>query len=152
PNIHEWIIAALGAQSAGGVLVPFSTRMKGAEAAYVLNKSRARILLTMGEFLGTNYVKMLRGHDLPALEKVVVLRGQEQGTEAWSAFLAAGSAVSPGAARAAAAAVRSEDLSDILFTSGTTGNPKGVMTEHGQNLRTFAEWTRTVGLRAGDRY
>jgi acyl-CoA synthetase (AMP-forming)/AMP-acid ligase II len=152
PNIHEWMVAALGAQSAGGVLVPFSTRMKGAEAAYVLDKSRARILLTMGEFLGTNYVHMLRGHELPALEKVVVLRGQEQGTETWNAFLAAGRAVSPETARAAAAAVLPGDLSDILFTSGTTGNPKGVMTEHGQNLRTFAEWTRTVGLRAGDRY
>lgn len=152
PNIHEWIVAALGAQSAGAVLVPLSTRLKGAEAAYVLDKSRARVLLTMGEFLGTNYVQMLRGHDLPALQKIVVLRGQEQGTEAWSAFLAAGSAVPLETARAAAAAVGPDDLSDILFTSGTTGNPKGVMTAHGQNLRTFAEWSRIVGLRAGDRY
>ncbi|MEZ5134302.1 MAG: AMP-binding protein [Acidimicrobiales bacterium] len=45
-----------------------------------------------------------------------------------------------------------EDLSDILFTSGTTGTPKGVMTAHGQNLRSFSAWASVVGLRQGDRY
>ncbi|HEX7407776.1 MAG TPA: AMP-binding protein, partial [Candidatus Binatia bacterium] len=44
------------------------------------------------------------------------------------------------------------DLADILFTSGTTGKPKGVMTTHEQNLRAFDAWSGIVGLRAGDRY
>ena len=44
------------------------------------------------------------------------------------------------------------DLSDLVFTSGTTGHPKGAMTTHGQTLRTFATWAEVVGLRAGDRY
>ena len=56
PNICEWIVAAVGLQSAGGVLVTLNTRMKGAEAAYVLRKSGARLLCSMGEFLGANYV------------------------------------------------------------------------------------------------
>src|SRR6266540_2361831 len=43
PNINEWIVAALGALSAGAVLVPINTRFKGREAAYVLNKSRERL-------------------------------------------------------------------------------------------------------------
>ena len=63
--MHEWIVAALGIQSAGGVLVPFSTRMKGHEAAYILRKSRAKVVCTVGEFLGTDYAAMLRGQDLP---------------------------------------------------------------------------------------
>ena len=44
PNIAEWVIAALGAIGAGGVLVPLNTRFKGAEAAFVLGRSGARFL------------------------------------------------------------------------------------------------------------
>ena len=42
PNIYQWIIAAIGAQSVGGVLVPLNTRYKGSEAAYILRASRGR--------------------------------------------------------------------------------------------------------------
>jgi acyl-CoA synthetase (AMP-forming)/AMP-acid ligase II len=49
-------------------------------------------------------------------------------------------------------AVGPDDLSDIIFTSGTTGRPKGAMTTHAQTLRTFATWASIVGLAEGDRY
>ncbi len=152
PNLWEWIVAALGLQSAGGVLVPLNTRLKGAEATYILRKSRARLLLTMDDFLGQDYVAQLRDHELPALEQIVVLRGEAEGALAWDAFLSRAAAFPPDQARARAAAVSADDLSDLLFTSGTTGDPKGVMTTHGQNLRAFEAWTEVVGLRAGDRY
>jgi len=48
--------------------------------------------------------------------------------------------------------VQPEDTSDLIFTSGTTGRPKGAATTHGQSLRTFGTWSSIVGLRAGDRY
>ena len=87
PNIYEWIVAAIGLQSAGGVLVPLNTRLKGGEAGYILKKSRARILCTVGEFLGNHYVDMLRGAlggpaggrpvaELPDLERIVVFGGK----------------------------------------------------------------------------
>src|SRR5688500_15215819 len=60
PNIHEWIVAALGGVSAGGVLVPINTRFKGPEAGYVLQKSGARILFTVQGFLDIDYLGMLR--------------------------------------------------------------------------------------------
>src|SRR5580692_3277875 len=51
-----------------------------------------------------------------------------------------------------AAAVQPDDLSDLIFTSGTTGHPKGAATTHAQSLRTFGTWSSIVGLTAGDRY
>src|SRR5512139_149466 len=133
PNLWEWPVAVLGIHAAGGVLVPLNTRMKGAEAGYVLRKSGARILVTLRGFLGTDYPALLRGEALPDLERSVVLRGEPGAETAWEAFLAEGARVSEDEARARAFAVSPDDLSDVLFTSGTTGKPKGVMTCHGQN-------------------
>ncbi len=155
PNIHEWVIAALGLLSAGGVLVPINTRFKGTEAAYVLEKSGATALFTVNGFLDTDYVAMLRGAgaSLPALDTIVILRGDApEGTETWSHYLEAGGSVTPEDAAARAAGVTPDDLSDIIFTSGTTGRPKGVMVTHAQTLRVFETWSRTVGLTEGDRY
>jgi acyl-CoA synthetase (AMP-forming)/AMP-acid ligase II len=152
PNSWLWVVAALGLQSAGAVLVTLNTRFKATEAAYVLQKSGARLICTVGDFLDTNYADSLAGQDLPALEGIVLLEGESQNGRSWSDFVDAGSGVTPEVARARAAEVSPDDLSDFLFTSGTTGNPKAVMTAHGQNLKVFDVWGRNVGLRAGDRY
>jgi len=153
PNSHEWAVAALGAVSAGAVLVPINTRFKGAEAGYVLAKSGARALFTVEGFLGNDYVSMLAGEDLPALERIVVLRGTApSGTQSWGEFLTAGDPVAPELADARIADLDLADFSDITFTSGTTGRPKGAMITHGQTLRVFDQWCDIVGLAEGDRY
>jgi len=152
PNIWEWIVAAIGLQGVGGVLVPLNTRLKGLEAGYILAKSGARLLCTVSGFLDADYVGSLAGQELPDLERIVMLRGAAAGATPWSEFLAEGERCSEDEARDRAAAVRPDDLSDMLFTSGTTGRPKGVMTAHGQNLRVFTTWSECVGLREGDRY
>jgi acyl-CoA synthetase (AMP-forming)/AMP-acid ligase II len=152
PNGARWVVAALGLQSVGAILVTLNTRFKATEAAYVLRRSRARILCTVGDFLQTNYADAIAGEDLPELEAIVLLEGESRHGRSWSAFLEAGRSIPVEYAHERADAVSPEDLSDFLFTSGTTGNPKAVMTAHGQNLKVFDVWGRSVGLRAGDRY
>jgi acyl-CoA synthetase (AMP-forming)/AMP-acid ligase II len=152
PNMYQWILAAIGAQTLGGVVVPLNTRMRGAEAAYILNASGARWVFTVGEFLGCRYPDMLVDQSLPSVESVITFTGTAAGSRAWEDFLAAGEGVEEAEVLARQAEITPEDTLDILFTSGTTGNPKGVVTGHGQNIRVFETWSGTVGLNSSDNY
>lgn len=155
PNTLDWIVSALGAVSAGAVLVPLNTRFKGTEAAYVLARSRAKLLFITGTFLGTSYVASLRRADaeLPDLEQVVVLADSApEDYRTWKDFLAGGDQVTSEEVRARSAALSPADPSDIIFTSGTTGRPKGAVITHAQTLRCYDTWSDLAGLREGDRY
>ena len=146
PNMPAWIIVTIGAQVVGGVLVPLNTRLKGREASYILNRSRARLLFTVKGFLNTDYPALLESESLPDLEKTILLQGS--GPDSWVAFLALGEKVSDAQLAEVAAAVQRDDVSDILFTSGTTGKPKGAIATHTQVVRTYQAWVDFVGLRA----
>jgi acyl-CoA synthetase (AMP-forming)/AMP-acid ligase II len=152
PNIHEWIVAALGALTTGGVLVPINTRFKGREAGFVLQKSGAKLLFTVRGFLDIDYPKLLKDAEVDASGiEVVLLRGEAGGDETdWTTFAKRGEETEESILDKRAG--EPEDLSDIIFTSGTTGQPKGVMTTHAQSLRVFEVWSDIVGLREGDRY
>lgn len=147
PNRPEWVLIALGLQTAGAVLVPLNTRLKGREAAYILNKSGTRLLFTVGNYLGTDYLRLLDGLELPLL----VDRIDIDDATVWAGFLARGDGHEPEVDRRLDA-LGEDDLSDILFTSGTTGLPKGAMTAHGQNLTLFGTYAEKLGLRVGDVY
>ena len=93
PNSLEWIVAALGVTTAGGVLVPVNTRFRGTEAAYVLARSGARVLFTVRGFLDTDYPALLAeaGVELPALEHTILLSGDpDRAAISWDDFLARG--------------------------------------------------------------
>ncbi len=155
PNIHEWILAAIGAQSLGITLVPINTRWKGPEVAYALNLSQAKLLFTVGEFLGQAYPAMLADQQLPQLDGFILLREDASHRDEngeWQSFLAAGEGITDAEVDARVAEVTPDDVLDIGFTSGTTGSPKGVVTTHGQNIRVFETWSGTVGLCSDDNY
>jgi acyl-CoA synthetase (AMP-forming)/AMP-acid ligase II len=129
PNCAEWMIAAFGLLTAGGVLVPVNTRFKAEEAADIIGRSGAKAVVAQKGFLGQDY-------SAPAGVPVIDLK---------SDFLSSGS---PWEVHG----LEGSDISDIIFTSGTTGRPKGVMMNHRQNLRLYAEWCELADLREGDRY
>ncbi|WP_428340691.1 FadD3 family acyl-CoA ligase [Mycobacterium sp.] len=128
PNSAEWIVAAFGVLTAGGVLVPVNTRFKPDEAGDIITRSRAKAVLVQKGFLDQDYIG-------PAGIPVIDLK---------SDFLSSGSPFER--------PVKSADVSDIIFTSGTTGRPKGAMMNHRQTLRMYEEWATLADLRQGDRY
>jgi acyl-CoA synthetase (AMP-forming)/AMP-acid ligase II len=154
PNSAHWVFAALGAYRAGAVVVTVNTRFKGGEAAHVLRTAEARLLLTVNGFLDTDYVAMLdEAGRPPCVEQIVVIEGVPSADAVdWQAFLDRGEGVDAEVTAARAAAVRPDDMSDILFTSGTTGKPKGAMLAHGPSVRAYTAWADIVGLQEGDRY
>jgi HIP---CoA ligase len=154
-NSAEWVVSALGIFQAGAVLVPINTRFKGAEAADLLLRSRAKVLVTVTDFLGTDYVSMLKdtGVELPDLSTIVVACGTPSvGAESWVGFFARASDDARAEVDLRNADIGADDPSDILFTSGTTGVPKGVVQTHGRTLHVATDWVAMTGLEAGDRY
>ncbi|WP_369389981.1 FadD3 family acyl-CoA ligase [Streptomyces sp. CG1] len=169
PNSTDWIVSALGAVTAGAVLVPLNTRFKGAEAADVLRRSGARLLFVTGTFLGTSYVASLRRAageaepgspggrgplpGLPDLEQVVVLsEDAPPDFRTWKDFLAGGEGLAATEVRDRSVELEGRSLSDIIYTSGTTGRPKGAVITHEQTLRAYEIWADLAGLRSTDRY
>ncbi len=151
PNSWRWFVAALGLVSAGAVLIPTSTRFKGREVEELMRRSGATMLVCCGEFLGQYYPDQLGDAARALLHTVVVLDEPRRGELSWDDFIARGESVSDAEQAAREAEVGPDDLCDMLFTSGTTGYPKGVMYGHRQCLMAIDAWATRVGIRRGDR-
>jgi HIP---CoA ligase len=164
PNSAPWIVAALGALAAGAVLVPVNTRYKGAEAQYLLAKARVVLLVVDQGFLGHDYLGLLRsagasagpGVLLPGLPSLRTVVTVGPSSDAAAVSMASFLNDAPGAPSSEVddriTALTPDTLCDIVFTSGTSGTPKGVMTSHAAAVRDSGAWATGVGLRAGDRY
>ena len=163
-NSPHWVGVFCACARIGAVLVPINTRYKTEEAAYILERSDARLLVMTRQLWNIDYYAMLEriapdlaGQSpdtlslsrLPALRTIISIANQPAaGMVAWNAFMA--HAPQPGALAAAEQQVHDSDRLFICFTSGTTGKPKGAMHSH----RSIKQATR-VGLalhtEAGDR-
>ncbi len=145
PNRREWVVAAVAAQICGAAVVPLNTRLKGREAGDILRRTKTRMLLTVGDFLGIDYLTLLADEVLPDLEHTVLL-------ESLGDFASKGQGANDPAVDAAMARLGPDDISDIMFTSGTTGSPKGVMMTYGRVLPQVGVWIGNTGLAHGERY
>jgi HIP---CoA ligase len=153
PNTWHWVVACLATHYAGAVVVPLNTRYTASEATDVLARTGAPLLVAAGEFLGADKAasieRLALSGALPDLRHVIrVPIEKDDGT--WDEFVARGTDFD--AVDARAAAITGDDVSDILFTSGTTGRSKGALCAHRQSLDAPAAWAACGQLTSDDRY
>jgi acyl-CoA synthetase (AMP-forming)/AMP-acid ligase II len=155
-NSGLWVLAAIGLQMAGAVLVPINTRMKAVEAAEIINRSGAKLVFSVGDFIKNDYPADLAKLFEPEQLSIVTLTPRKGEPLAsccdWDTFLTRKESINEDTARDIAMSIDGDDLSDLMFTSGTTGKPKGVMSRHGGMIRAFSVYVKTIGLIPGDRY
>jgi HIP---CoA ligase len=161
PNDLHWVLIALGALSTGATLVPVSTRFTGPEALDVISRSGARALFVAGNFLGVDRLGALQAAAAEAGGGLGRLGLAVRVPQDWDAFVRATVPDAPdrarrrallAEARRRAGQVRPGDVSDIMFTSGTTGRSKGAMTSHERSLGVAGAWADCARLGPGDRY
>jgi acyl-CoA synthetase (AMP-forming)/AMP-acid ligase II len=144
PNSIEWVVAALAVSYAGGALVPANSRYTGHEVAELVDRTGAVLVVVADGFLGRSQIAELRAASpLNSVAEVIDIEELEA--------LATGSEQLPGI-DAVADAVSPGDVADILFTSGTTGRPKGAMSAHRQTVGVADAWGSLGGVNADDRY
>jgi acyl-CoA synthetase (AMP-forming)/AMP-acid ligase II len=134
PNSIDWAVAGLAVSYAGGVLVPVNSRYVGPEVADVVERTSAAVVVVHDGFLGRDQVAELAGAGVT--DRVVTLQdllGREP-------------------ARRDPPDVAPDDVSDVLFTSGTTGRSKGAMSAHRQTVGVARAWAELGGVRQDDRY
>ena len=155
PNRLEWVIAALAATYAGGTLVPINSRYTGHEAADIVDRTGARLVVLDDGFLGRRQEDDLyAASDLPTVEAVLHFRPHRSKPRISVEDLGDASAgmVDDDEVEARADAVSPDDVADILFTSGTTGRSKGAMSAHRQTVGVADVWGSLGGVDADDRY
>jgi len=146
PNVPEWVTAYFAVARIGAVVVPMNTRYKTHEVEYILNNSEATTLFAVDAFAGIDYISMIqeiRGN-LPNLKHIVIVGAPGEGMHGFSSVVDSGKALlGDGQVEEREAICVPEDNVFILYTSGTTGNPKGAMLSH-HNIAKNAEQVTQV--------
>ncbi|HKY57402.1 MAG TPA: FadD3 family acyl-CoA ligase [Aeromicrobium sp.] len=140
PNSIGWVVAALATSYAGGTLIPANSRYTAHEVADLIERTDARIVVIADGFLDrtqrADLAPLVPGRTLVDVTALPSTDDPETAAEV----------------EARADAVTPDDVADILFTSGTTGKPKGAMSAHRQTIGVARAWADVAGIRADDRY
>ena len=147
PAADFWIVLH-AASSIGAIWVGVNPRYQERDFQHLLGDCEPRLLVAVSPFEGRDYCSALAPW-LPAGRPIVCHGDPSAGAKALESFLQAGAAVSDDALDAARAAVDPEDAAIIVYTSGTTGRPKGAMLSHRaivSSARANAAWMGREGL------
>jgi fatty-acyl-CoA synthase len=164
-NYPEFVALKYAIARLGATTIPINFLFRRSELGYVLGQSNARMLITMNELRGLDYLQELDaimpgwetaggGEELPALRHVFVLstNGETRpGTRSLADLAALGTPADRDVVAAREAHADPDSLSDILYTSGTTGRPKGVTMTHDMVLRTAYGSAYWCGFEPGRR-
>ena len=148
PNWIEWVVLHYAATRIGAISNPLIPIYREREITFMVALAKSRVIVVPGEFRGFDYPAMIDKlrPDLPALEHVLVVDGQPgQGTCSWSEFMA-----TPREQRDLAG-LRPDpnEVTLLIFTSGTTGEPKGVMHTHNTAVAANNPLPARLGITAG---
>jgi fatty-acyl-CoA synthase len=148
-NRVEWLVLQLAVAKLGAVLVPLNTHYRIEELRYALEQSRSRALFLSPGFRSHDYLGMaaVLAPELGALRHVIPFGAGERG------FAGHRDLIDTGAGRDdKLPEVVATDLATLLYTSGTTGRPKGALLTHRAMLADSWGASRRIGFEAGDRY
>jgi fatty-acyl-CoA synthase len=167
PNRPEWLIAAFAAARLGAVTVAISTFSTPREIAWTLEHARPRVLITMEAYRGRPYLGAVtdlcpeltraapatwRSERWPELRAVVSVEGRRpEGAHGWDDLFAGAAEVRPAALTTAQTAVTPSDVAFVLYTSGSTATPKGVMLAHGALIANGFDIGERMRLTGADR-
>jgi fatty-acyl-CoA synthase len=148
-NRREWPVAQLAIALAGLVMVPLNSHSRRDDLAYALAQSDSHALLLSRKFRSSDYLAMVTGQRdrLPLLGHLVCFDGAASGALGYADVLALGRN-----SRAELPPVAAEDIAVLLYTSGTTGFPKGALLTHAAMLAVAWGTSQRLGASPGDRW